>query len=324
MKILASIALAACVACWTSGTLLAQALIPPAESVVVAGTGIEIQPPAGFDKATNFHGFQDESTAGSVMITVIPGPYTSIARGFTEQKLASQGMSLISKKMITVDGKEAQLLHVAQNAYGQMFKKWIALFGEGTRTTLVTGTFLAANTEQGEILKTTVLSAKPTNRKAAAARLPFQFNDVEGLKPVEQMKAFGKMAAYTINGKMPLAKKTDPIFIAAPSVASVVVNDPKEHAIQRVNQTVNTKITALNQVSAITINGVSGIELEADGRLKDSNEAVVVYQVMLFTSDTDYVIMSSRIGKEQSKSYLPKFKALAKSVKLSSSTPPSE
>ena len=121
--------------------VLAQETGTEAPLVEIKGTGLKIEMPEGFENATAFNGFQQESTNSSVMVTVIPGPYAEITNAFTEQGLATQGMQLISKKNEKLAGEEGLLLNVSQNAHGQTFQKWIAIFGDASKTTMVAATF---------------------------------------------------------------------------------------------------------------------------------------------------------------------------------------
>jgi hypothetical protein len=55
------------------------------------------------------------------MVTEIPGPATEMKRGMTRSALASQGMTVIASRLLTIDRKEALLLHVSQTAGGVEF-----------------------------------------------------------------------------------------------------------------------------------------------------------------------------------------------------------
>ena len=283
--------------------------------VEVPGTGIKIQAPDGFEKATSFNGFQQDSTSASVLITVIPGPYAAVAKGFTAKGLASQGMKLLSKKDVKVAGKDAVLLNVNQDAHGQTYEKWISAFGDDSKTTLVAGTFLSGNSDLRKQLQKTVMSATPSNTKTASPKLPFELDNVEGLVLAERLAAMGKMAAYTTDGKIPLSDPAAPLFVAAPSLGNVPITDPKNSALERLNKTAGTKVDKVEKVADITIDEVSGIEIEASGHLIKTDQKVVLYQVMLFPPDQGYILMTGRVGEEASETFLPKFKSLAASWK---------
>ena len=160
------------------------------------------------------------------------------------------------------------------------------------------------------------MSVVTTGTPAEKPNLPFQLDDVEGLALVESLAAMGKMAAFTKSGTIPLAEKTDPIFVAAPSLGDVPTGDKKEYAIKRLNKTTGTKVDQIQNVAEITIDGMSGFEIEADGHLLESDDKVKLYQVMLFPEEGGYYLMAGLVGQEASDEFIPKFKSLAKSWKL--------
>ena len=55
-------------------------------------TGLALPQPEGFDKADSFYGFQQPSTGASVMLTVIPGPFSEVTKGFDKTNLTTKGM----------------------------------------------------------------------------------------------------------------------------------------------------------------------------------------------------------------------------------------
>ena len=295
---------------------LAQAVDTKAQLVEIEGTGVKIQNPKGFEKATAFNGFQQEATNSSVMVSVIPGPFAAVTKGFTEQALAAQGIQLISKEEKKLAGKDGLLLKVAQDAYGQKFQKWIAVFGDAAKTTMVAATFPASNADLNKSLHQCIMSVTPSDTSSENPSLPFELDDVEGLALVESMAAMGKMAAYSKNGQLPLAKQTDPIFIVAPSFSNVPTGDAKEFAIQRLRKTAGTEIDEIRTVADISIDGISGFAIDATGHLSKSAEKVELYQVMLFPPKGGYYLMTGLVGQEASEEFIPKFKSLAKSLKL--------
>ena len=294
----------------------AQAVDAKAQLVAIEGTGVKIQVPEGFEKATAFIGFQQEATGSSILAAVIPGPYAEITKAFTKQGLAPRGMQLISKKNEKLAGKDGLLLNVSQEAHGQTYQKWMAIFGDASQTTMVTATFPASNADLSKTLRQCIMSVAPADNLSGPISMPFELDDVEGLALVESMAAMGKMAAFTKDGKTPLTKPTDPIFIAAPSLGDVPTGDTKEYAIQRLRRTVGTKIDEIQTVAEITIDGMSGFEIEASGHLSESAEKVELYQVMLFPPEGGYYFMTGIVGQEESEEFIPKFKSLAKSWKL--------
>lgn len=276
--------------------------------------GLAIEQPKGFTKATSFYGFEQSSTNSSVMLTKIPGPFSKVAKGFDRSKLATRGISLISNQTVKIDKQQGVLLQVTQSAYGEQFRKWVLVFGNEENTQIVTATFLNTNTKNiGESLKKIVLAVAPSSSSVAPAvsSLPFTVTAVEGLFPVRAAVGVGKIAAFTKDGNIPLANPTDPLFIVTPSLGDVLVSDRKSFATSRLSNYPQTKIMTIASNNEIVIDNLPGWEIVATGRDLQSKSALKLYQIILFTKQGGYVVMTGIVGDKQSELYLAKFKAMA-------------
>ena len=283
--------------------------------------GLTLVQPPGFEKAGAFHGFQQKDSGASVLVASIPGPYSEVTRGFTADRLAGQGMTLISKEAIAIGGGEGLLLHLRQSAYGQEFLKWMVVFGGPSRTSLATATFPETHAENlSELLKNTVLGvlALPESAKTdGPPKLPFSIGSVEGLSPVARIISLGKMAAFTRDGTIPVASPSDPLFIVGPSLGNVPVGDRESFARRRLEATTNTKIEAVTATAPVSIDGLDGFEMLASGTDEKDGTALTVFQIMLFPPGEGYILMTGLVGEDLAETYLPKFRTLAKSYKNS-------
>ena len=284
--------------------------------VAIEGTGLSLQQPQGFERAEAFHGFQQESTGSSVMVTIIPGPFAEVTKGFTKETLATRGIGLLSKRDVRIANQAGLLLNLSQNAYGQEFQKWISVTGDETKTQVVTATFPTSKSgELSEAMRAVVLSATPLSTTGDTPSLPFEIGTVEGLVNVKRFAAMGKMVAFTKDGRIPAAQPTDPLFIVAPSLGDVPIDDQRTFAERRLNQTAHTKIDSIERVSDISIDRIKGIEIEAIGRDQKSENELMVYQVMLFPKEGGYILMTGLVGNSERDDYLPKFKSLARTYR---------
>jgi hypothetical protein len=281
--------------------------------VVFPEVGLAIPQPVGFTKARSFYGFEQASTNSSVMLSKIPGPFAAVTKGFDKSTLATRGISLISKQAIKIDNQPGFLLQVAQSAYGQKFLKWVLVFGNEQNTNIVTATFSNENaTKIGESLKQVVLAVSPGSSSApAVSSLPFTVTAVEGLSSVKKVSGFGKAAAFTKDGNIPTAAPTDPLFIVAPSLGDVPVGDQKSFATRRLSGYPQTDVIAIKSTNEIAIDNLSGWEIIANGRDRQTKVPLTLYQVVLFPKQGGYVLMTGIVGDKQSQIYMPKFKAMA-------------
>lgn len=275
--------------------------------------GVKLIRPDGFDDAENFHGFQQPSTQSSVMVLMIPGPFSETTGGFTAEQLKTRGMTLVSKKHVEIDGNTGVLIGVTQTAYGTEFAKWIVAFGNEKETKMVTATFPKAHTDKlSAQLKSVVLSARLDIAAPPTPGADVGFT-IAASDKLKLTRGIGKMLMYTKDGVIPAKSPEDPLFIAAPSLSKVPIQDKRQFSVQRLFQTAHTKISSVTETNAITIDGLDGYELVADAEDADSGTPLVVYQVVLF-DDGSYLLIQGLVSAKGSTEYLPEFKAMARSL----------
>ena len=283
----------------------------------VPGTSVNINPPPGFVKADRFHGFMNESNGSSIMVSEIPGPYAETTRGFLdEEKLQAQGMYLIERSSITVDGRVAMLLHVEQSAYGSQFRKWVLAVDHSGSTTLIVASYLSGESKQQEqLLKKAVLSA--TFGKQTDPMDALSFN-VKPQAPFEIAKVMGQNVLLSPNGQFPVNDKSTPIMIVGISASEgLIIEDRKEFAKRRVTQTPTIKNIIIQQSIPTTIGLLNGYSTLAEGKSEDTSMPMTVYQVILFDS-SGYCIIQGVTPSANKEEYLPIFKTIAKSFRMKS------
>ena len=70
-----------------------------------------------------------------------PGPYQSIADGFSEESLKGKGMTMLSKETIDFNNSKATFVRVSQQASERTYLKQILMFGDDKETVLITGIY---------------------------------------------------------------------------------------------------------------------------------------------------------------------------------------
>jgi hypothetical protein len=286
--------------------------------VSFGGVGLKAIRPPGFEKAEGFYGFQQKETGASVMLIRIPGPFAEATRGFTAEQLKARGSTLVSRTDAQIDGRPGLLLYLTQSAYGIKFGKWVAAFGDPAQTYMATATFpLAREKTLSPLLKKAVLGVRVDTLAAdPAADVPFTLVSSK----LKLTPGIGKMLAFTRDGVLLEKSPEDPIFVAAPSVSSVPILDPKEFSLARLRQTVKTTIEKVVSHEPVKIDGLSGFESIADAKGETSGTPVLLYQVMLFDSGP-YFLMQGIVGAGLRDEYLPEFKAMARSFRRKSPAP---
>ena len=277
--------------------------------------GIAIPQPQGFEKAETFHGFQQPSTGSSVMLLAIPGPYLEVIAGFNKNALAVEKISLKSKRKVRVNNQSGLLVHLSQQTYGQKFLKWIIIFGDEQRTTMVVATFPESHVQElSHPLQKILLSVAPAKTLAATAQLPFSIKVEQGLALVEGI-ATGNTALYTKDGNLPAAVPEDPIFVVALSFGGVFVGNQREFAKCRLFKTAQTEVETIQSTTPIVIDNMSGFEMIASGKDEKTQTPLMIYQAMLFPEKGGYILMTGAVGKQQANNYLPKFKSMSRTFR---------
>ncbi len=291
------------------------ALPAVADSIRIPGTSVSLQPPAGFELAGDYPGFQSAEQQASIMVTQMPAPVAEIRKAMTKETLATRGITLLSSKEETVGGREALLLHLAQSAAGIDYLKWMLVMGDPKETVMIVGTFpKSAGEEVGTAIRTALLSASPA---AAAPSDPF-----EGLKfritPTQGLKIAGRVSnllMLTESGKMGTLSPGEPVYIVGSSIRPGGSGDLKAFSEARAKQT--EQIQDLENLSGreVTIGGLAAYELLADAKDVKSGTAIRLYQVIAPDGDGGYFIVQGLVGTDGAAGMLPEFRRVTESFR---------
>jgi hypothetical protein len=302
--------------CLLAAVAPAQDQAKPVKKFSVSAAGVKLVKPKGFEPAERFHGFRDLGRRSSVMVVNIPGPFEEVTKGFTTQGLASRGVKLLSTKKLKIAGADALLLGASQVVAAPEkteYRKWMLVFGDGKRTSMVVAAFPASLADElSEPLKACVLSAE---------RIAVRDSDPDfTIQPAGKMKRnkFGggaiKGLAFGLRAEGK-AKLGEPIFIAMRSFLREPIGNQRAFALKRLRQTPQGEtVGTMLWTRPIEVDGLAGFESLADGANAKPEFPMRVYQVMLFT-DTGYVLIRGTLRREQSAEFLPAFQKMARSFK---------
>jgi hypothetical protein len=296
-----------------------QQSIPDNQLVDFPEVGLVIPKPNGFEKALSFHGFQQATSSSSVLLSKVPAPFSEIRKSINKNRFAKEQLSLISQQPIKISNKNGLLLKVEQSVFSKKVQKWIVVFGDDKNTYWITAAFLQEDAPKlSEPLKKIVLAATISSSKPSVTSLPFTIKAVEGLTIAQSLSGLGKAVGFTKDGQIPQTSPQDPIFIVAPSLGNVLVLDRQKFADRRLYQYRGTKINSIKSRKEISIDNLSGWEMEATAQDQKTKTPLQLYQIMLFPQQGGYVLMTGIVGAKQADVYLPKFKAIAQTYKNSS------
>lgn len=287
--------------------LLAAALTSFGQSdkpITIPGTKYSLTPPAGFEKAKQFSGFQNMATGASIMLNELPAPLHLVTGGFNADALLKKGMTLLDDQTIDFNGGKARILRISQSANGTLYLKETLIFGDSTKTVMVNGIYPEKNKASEPDIRKAVLSVKYDENSKVDPFDAVNFSvsaEGTGFKFAATM---GGSITYTPTGKI---SPEQPIFVAGNSISKVEVADRKQFSINRLKNLPNTQSTEVQEINPITIDGLKGYEITATDTTSKEN----IYQVMLFSDNNDYYIM---VGN--TKENTPESRAAFKKISL--------
>ena len=286
-----------------------------AQAVRVTGTSVAIAPPAGFSPASRYPGFERADLQASIMVTEIPGPVAELTRGMTAAGLATRGMTLISSTKQVVDGRQALVMKVSQQAAGSTVFKWMIVSGDAKTSVMIVGTFPAPHdAEIGEAMKASLLST----RWSAAATPPDHFEGLPfRIASSPALKIAGRVSNLLMlseSGQLTPQGPDAAIFAVGSSVAAVDLADIKAFSRVRAGQTKQLKGIRVLQEGSTTIDGVDGYELVAEGADASTGRPVTLYQVVL-PDPSGYILMQGLVTPARATVMVPEFRKVAQTFR---------
>jgi hypothetical protein len=275
--------------------------------------------PAGFKRAANFSGFNNEPLHASIMVTEMPIPVEVATGGFNEAGLLSKGMKLLSKEIVQTAAYSDLLMEVRQTAYGSEFGKWLNVFGDKTTTVLVTASFPISEADRlSKLLKEAVLSAhfeataKPLD---PMEDLPFTVSGTTSLKIAGRLQ---NSLFLNASGNLPLPPDSTDVslFVIGQALSDMEVSDKTEFARQRLKNTVNLIDIQILEERDVTVAGLPAREILASAKSK-SGQQVFLLQTIAYGRGSYFVMqgtteMSTRTRMEY------EFHSIINSLKLRS------
>jgi hypothetical protein len=279
--------------------------------VKVPGTKVSLAPPTGLKPSSQFPGFDDQETGASITIAEMPGPYSVMAEGMTKEALAAKGISLLSRKEISLNGRPGILLHLRQEISSVDVLKWLAVTGNEKETIFIAATFPEqVKARWSSEMEKSVLSARLDGEPGAdpLAGLNFSFSDDPSLKVAMR---FPSKVILTEDGDM---QGGGPLFIVSSSPSEAIIPDVKKFA-EQLMQTAQVSGITIKKQSDVTIAGLPGNEIVAEAKWNASpGEAVIIYQVLLLDKK-NYFLMQGFASRGEQEKYLAVFARIAQSFR---------
>ena len=286
-----------------------------ASPVRVPGTKVSLQPPEGFVRSESFPGFQSAEKQASIMVTQMPAPAAEAMKGMTKEGLATRGMTLLSSSSEKVGDRDALLLHIAQEAGGVEFLKWMLLTGDAETTALVVGTFPKSSGEElSAAIRTSVLTTSLASEGPGDLFEGLRFR----ITPTQRLKISNRVGNLLLlaesEGTGPRAPG-EPLYIVGSSIGPGGVGDLKAFSKTRAEQT--EQIQDLQNFSGreISVGGLAAYELLADAKDVKSGAPIRLYQVIVPDDGGYYFIVQGLVGVDRAAEMVPEFRRITESFR---------
>lgn len=292
-------------------TILTNTITP--EHQEIRGSKISMVAPKDFDVATTFLGFQQKETNSSVMVMDIPGPYAKVSGSLSKENLLKQGVIVERIENITLNGLTGMLVTAEQIAYEVVFRKYSLAFGTENETILISGIAPKGNSIVEQAVKNALLTTVYEADKILTPLDAVDFKiSTEGTDFVFA-KSMSNMLIYNRDGKVPSEAADKSALVVAKAFSKITIDDKKQFAINRI-KVLPVQITKIMETNPITINGLQGYEILAEGVDRKTGIPEQCYQVMLFVDQSYYILFGSSEGNYEQN--LTAFKKLIQSFQL--------
>ena len=289
-----------------AGALLAS------EPTRVAGTKVSLVPPVGFEAASEFPGFQKMDAAASIMITELPAPIDQLLVGMTEAKLAEQGMILVDRRSIELNGLKGELINVEQEAGGTLFEKQLCIIGRPDFSALVVAAYpKALSSDLRESMHAALMTSSVDLEREVPAREGLNFDLVESADlKISQRMAGGLL--LTRDGAPAPQPPEAPVLIVASGMGPTG-GSLEEFAKLRLYQIPLMTDVRIVEMKELEVAGKPAFEIIADA-IHEGGTKVKLYQIVIQTPGA-YIMSFGRTGVDAAETFLPQFSEISRGLK---------
>ncbi len=280
----------------------------------IPGTGVSLTPPDGFVLADEFPGLKHPDTESSIMVTEMPFPADTLRASLTPERAAERGMVISDTETVELAGQEGSLYSIVQNVQGNVYQKWMAVFGSEEETVMVVATFLEKHaSEMSAPTRAALLSVSwsPDATQDPFEGLSFRIDESPRLEIAQRVS---NMLILNLSGEIAEGEPSEAMMIVGSSFEASV-GDLEEFSRRRLKMMDGVVDVGDFQGREITVADHAAYELTASGTDEDSEAPLALYQVIVPAGDV-YYIAYGQVGAADAAEYLPEFRQVAQSLSL--------
>lgn len=256
--------------------------------VKVRGTNILVIPPDNFTSANIFQGFYDFSTTTTLKFFQERTPVQEEIKKYDEVIISPE--DLIRRQPMNVNGYDGVYI-VARD--GKSYKKHFLFFGDEDVTVTVIGQHLPSDSVMEKLITTAMFSVVLQDEEIPDPRDDAQFKIATDENRLTFDRLLNGMLLYKGAGASP----SDLTLVVARRIGSTNVADRQNVMKQYLNTELYHQHIQIKHTSPVDIDGMPGYEIIAEGMPDGSTKNELMYLVMLFDQDGDYVVYGTATEK---------------------------
>ena len=287
--------------------------VPEMKRREVPGTWCSILAGPDFFPAEKFSGLLHKGDSSSIIISVLPSPYSSNIRAFNPETMARQNLKLENSEEIQLEKGRGMWYEFSQKLRGREVIKYMIVTGDSIRTVSISGFAPSSNPTRCAEIRAMVRSViyDPEAEQQLMEAVDYTLNsEASGFRPAQLIRG---SLLFTTDGLSPTKAADKSTFI----IASYIQNKPGDllaFAVSKLNR-LPLVDSLLDYVSdSIQIDGMKGFELVGSALTK-SGDSVLVFEVVLFNEPKKAYIIHTGTTLGPSDNFLPRFRQLSRSFK---------
>ncbi len=297
----------------------AQTKDDAAQFVFLPGTSVGMAAPSGFLQSKRFAGFEFAEAGSSILVVEFPPQaYGEMSTALTDTALAGKGITVKSRKPVTINGVKGLAISGTQSLNGVVFDKWIMLLGAETITAMISAQDPAGST----LNETNVMAAfasvrirAPQSLEDKLAELPFSVGKLAGFRIVRTVSGNGVL--LTKGPKDVVKDASQPVVIIVRPLGAPYPGNIKPSIVseQLMRSIKSVTISSIGKLSEATVAGTAGHEMTGVATAASSGEAVSVTQWLQLEQGRQIRVVAIA-SADQSAALLRDLRAVASSLRI--------
>lgn len=283
------------------------------------GKSVGMKPPSGFRRSGTFAGFEYLETGSSFLFAEFPAQaYRQMSDGMTKTALAGQGITVNSRKPVSINGVEGLLISGTQTLNGQAFDKWLLLLGSKSVAVMVSAQGLSGTSLNNKNVMAAFNSIRiraPQGLDEQLAELPFSIGTLAGFRIIRTVTGNGVL--LTKGPKDVIADASQPVVIVVRPIAAEYPTNVAPAALseQMLRTVKSVTITSIGKSRKTSVAGADGHELNGVAKHTASGEQVRVFQWLRLESGKQIRVLAI-LAVDQTTALLPELRKLAANLRI--------